>query len=140
MPTENEAPSRQYSALGVGVTLPREEVVGTLSTLAGQRMKLTDLFVHRVLVVQNPRTGQVRHIPYGEHTPFGSDQIPTHTVIQAWNTAQPQSTGTFAYAAESKGARAPHRSIDAEWKDKGGNPRHRSIFKKIGGFKLTLGS
>lgn len=128
-PNEMEDASAQYHADGIGVTLPREEVAGRLMTFTQGAMGLVDRFIRRVIVTQNPRTGNVQFTTPDDDAPFGWDQTERYPVEQAWNEGELQEEGTFAHAAEQPGARAPSTDIFAKWENAGGEPTRRSSFK-----------
>lgn len=77
-----------------GVIPPREEVVGKLMTLTQGTMGLVDLFIRRVIVTQNPRTGNVHFTEPDDDAPFGWDQEKRYAVEQTWNEGELQEEGT----------------------------------------------
>lgn len=128
-PPEMEAADAQYYDAGMGVVPAREEVIGRVATFSGGAMALVDQFIRRVLVTHNPRTGTVHFMEPDDDAPFGWDQAERYPVEQTWNQGEVQEEGTFAYAAEQPGARAPSTDVFAMWRKNGGEPTRRSSFK-----------
>lgn len=128
-PPEMEDASAQMYDAGMGVVPSREEVVGRVTTFSGGVMALVDQFFRRVLVTHNPRTGTVRFMEPDDDAPFGWDQAERYPVEQTWNEGEIQEEGTFAYAAEQPGARAPSTDVFATWRKNGGEPTRRSTYK-----------
>lgn len=128
-PTISEAPWHGFdSAWNVVATMP-EATVGTMFTFRGQRMKIVQDEKRRAIGIQNRHTGKVKWVPMDVGF-FGFDQVSDEVSLGDYREAGIATWETeLGHTLQKDSARAPRRSVRAEWAKRGADLSHRSIFK-----------
>ena len=128
-PTMAEAPWHGYDNAWQVFASMAEAAVGRVFNFGGSDMQLVRDEKRRAIGVQNTLTGKVRWVPMDVGF-FGADQVQEELDLGDYQEAGIAQWDTpLGKTLQKDSARAPRRSVRAEWAKRGADLSHRSIFK-----------